>query len=500
MSILLHIDREAKTPVFRQISTRILDLIHKEALVPGDTLPASRNLAWQLGVNRSTVYKAYQELWALGYIESTPGSYSTVRKRALLASKNKAPEETLINWSERSNQAVSSTAGLYDYESSLIQAMRSEAQKSGKNPAVIDFTPLLPDPRLYPVDAYRKCLAQVLSQEGDGLLGYGDPLGYSPLREFIAERLQLHGVHTSKENIIITSGAQSALDMIFTAFTRPGDKVVVESPTYSRAIGLAQLHGITLLPVEMDSDGMNLKQFSEVLSTESPALIYTIPNFHNPTGITTSQVHREEFLKCAEQHCVPVIEDGFEEEMKYFGKAVLPIKSMDRHSIVLYVGTFSKVLFPGIRIGWIAADPNAIKQLSILHKFSHLSGAVSEQAALNLYCRRGFYENHIKKMHRTYRSRMHVALQKMEALLPFSHVTWSRPSGGYTLWLHMSTGGLSEEELLYKISSYGVLVAPGRFHYTNTHSGVDFRISIGAVNEQEITEGIRRLSEALDIS
>ncbi len=509
MSILFAIDHESKTPVFRQITGRIIELIDSGVLTAGENLPPSRSLATRLGVNRSTVYKAYQELWALGYINSTPGSYSTVRNRAKLASRQDPGEPTLIDWRTRTSGALDSICEWYYEENELSAQLLSIAQECAqgtpqarshegqREPAVIDFIPLVPDEQLFPVEEYRKCVAQVYSQEGHKLLGYGDPQGYLPLRECIADRLQLHGVHTSREHIMITSGAQSALSLIFSAFTALGDKVAVESPTYSRAIGLAKLHGVELLPIEMNSEGMNLEQLQQVLSREKPSLIYTIPNFHNPTGITTSQTHREALLRIAEEYQIPIVEDGFEEEMKYFGKAVLPIKSMDRRGIVLYVGTFSKVLFPAVRVGWIAADRAALAQLTTLQKFSHLAGSAVEQAALNLYCRKGFYENHIKRMHRVYRKRMQTALSSLSEQLAEAPVYWTQPAGGYTLWLHLTDKNVQETELLQSCARQGVLVSPGRFHFAEGSRGVSFRISIGTVDEPLIREGIRRLATAL---
>ena len=488
--------------MFKQITGRIIELIDSGVLSPGENLPASRALAAQLGVNRSTVYKAYQELWALGYIDSTPGSYSTVRNRAKLVSRQDPGEPALIDWRNRSRRALDSIGSWYHAENELNAQLLSIALESAqkcaaanrREPAVIDFTPLVPDDRLFPVEEYRKCVAQVYSQEGRSLLGYGDPQGYPPLREFIADRLQLHGVHSSCDQIMITAGAQSALSLIFSAFTTPGDRVAVESPTYSRAIGLAKLHNVELLPIEMDSEGMDLGQLQRVLAEKKPSLIYTIPNFHNPTGITTSQTHRETLLRTAEAYEVPIVEDGFEEEMKYFGKAVLPIKSMDRRGIVLYVGTFSKVLFPGVRVGWIAGDRTALSQLTTLQKFSHLAGSSVEQAALNMYCRKGFYENHIKRMHRVYRRRMQTALSCLSEQLDGAPVDWTQPAGGYTLWLHMRDEHARETEVLRSLARQGVLVSPGHFHYADDSQTVSFRISIGAVDEEAIREGIRRLA------
>jgi len=149
------------------------------------------------------------------------------------------------------------------------------------------------------------------------------------------------------------------------------------------------------------------------LRKEKPALVYTMPTFHNPTGVSTDQAHRERLLSICEGHRIPVLEDAFEEEMKYFGKTTLPIKSMDKHQIVIYCGTFSKVLFPGVRIGWIAAERECIERLVAIRCFSDLAPNMILQAAMDEFCRNGYYDRHINRMHRTYRRRMQAAVRAL---------------------------------------------------------------------------------------
>jgi DNA-binding transcriptional MocR family regulator len=190
------------------------------------------------------------------------------------------------------------------------------------------------------------------------------------------------------------------------------------------------------------------------------------------------------------------VEDGFEEEMKYFGKVVLPIKSMDQKKVVLYLGTFSKVLFPGIRLGWIAAEKDCIDRLTGIKRFVDLSSNSVVQRALSAFIRNGYYEKHLKRIHRIYRRRMTAALEALNAFLP-SEVSWTKPEGGYTIWVSLRKAYRNEDQFKTILLKHGVLVSPGLYYFFSSKIQKYFRISISSLNEDEITQGIKRLGMAL---
>ncbi|NNG00190.1 MAG: PLP-dependent aminotransferase family protein [Desulfobacteraceae bacterium] len=492
MPLILRIDDSSNRPMFRQIMDQIMSLVDRKALKPGDRLPSTRNMADRLSVNRSTVYKAYQELWALGYVDSTPGSYSTVRPRPKIAGEGPATTPGRIDWSMRVTPASEELLQAYEAEQALMPepvSMDSE---------MINFIPLAPDSRLFPVEAFRKSMNHVLTDKGTDLLEYGDPLGYKPLRQYISERMRLHQIRISPDEIMITTGAQNALELLAKLLTGPGDAIILETPTYSRALSVFRLSNVRLVNAPMNGDGMDLDALEKRLSVRRPALIYTMPNFHNPTGITTDQGHRERLLRICDRYRVPLVEDGFEEEMKYFGKAVLPIKSMDHGKIVIYIGTFSKVLFPGLRIGWIAADREVIERLRPIQRALILSGNQVDQAALDRFCRQGHYDRHIQRIHRIYRKRMTTALDAMATEFSGKHVDWSRPAGGYTIWVRLKRWDGDEQLMVKKMTEHGVGVLPGSTHFYGDPGGIYFRLSIANLDEQQIQEGINRIARCLD--
>ena len=345
--LLLTIDRKSAVPIYRQIIDRVVHLVDGGTLSPGDRLPSSRILARSTGIHRSSVTRAYEELWALGYLESRPGSYSTIRRRArrLTGVENAQP---LLDWSAKVVPAARSAR-----ESSALLSRDRPAKSDSR---VLDFSRLTADVQLTPRDAVRRCFKAVLREDAGQALQYGEPAGYRPLRETIARRLRTHGVDVTPEEIVVTGGAQQALDLLLRALARPGDR---DRRRVAHLFG-----GSPPVPFPRprppehsdSSPGHGPRRArTGTGSADGPPSSTRSRTSTIPTGITTSQAHRERLLALCEKHRLPLVEDGFEEEMKYFGKAVLPIKSMDRRGIVAYVGTLSKVVFPGLRIGWIAA-------------------------------------------------------------------------------------------------------------------------------------------------
>jgi GntR family transcriptional regulator/MocR family aminotransferase len=484
--LLININKNSKTPLYKQVFEALKQKIDNHALQYGDRLPATRAFAKQLGVNRSTIYKAYEELWALGYIDSKPGSYSTVRKPPEIAKKQEVYSISQIDWENRTNKPGNR----------LIKELKSH-ELSEISEDVIDFISLAPDPELLSTREYRKCLNQVVNEKGARLLQYGDPMGYSPLREYLSQRMRRHGIYADVDEIVITNGIQNGLDLIMKLFKREGLQILVEEPSYSAVLPLFGYYDAEILSIPMNRTGIDLDVLQKILEKNNPAFLYTIPNFHNPYGVTTSQEHRERLLSIAEHYNLLVLEDGFEEEMKYFGKAVMPVKSMDKNQRVLYFGTFSKVLFPGLRIGWIVGDRELVSKLGKLKKAFAISGNDLDQAALDLYCRNGYFDHHLKRIHREYRKRMQVAMKCARKWINESLVTYTKPLGGYTFWVELSNDQITETKLMNTLRSYNVAVSPGSMFYRGSPKRASFRISIAQCNETQIEIGIKHIADAL---
>ncbi|MBI9067622.1 MAG: PLP-dependent aminotransferase family protein [Salinivirgaceae bacterium] len=486
MMLAININEELGTPMFIQICEEIKNLIDTGILSEGDKLPSSRKLSEQLDVHRSTVYKAYEELWAAGYIESKPGSYSTVRQRSKLNQNTISTTEDLFDWDLKVNKHIHSVS------------KEINAFKSNYGPEFINFLPVSPDPSLIPANDLRKSLNHVLNKYGSDLLNYNGIDGYLPLREYLAKQMKIHGINTSPDEIILTNGVQNSLELLINLLYKPGSYIIIEEPSYSSAIDLFKLYNLNLIAIPVTQDGIDLEKLESKLKNKDISFIYTMPNFHNPYSITSPASHREQLIKICNKYEVPIIEDGFEEDLKYFGKAVPPLKSMDSKGMVVYLGTYSKILFPGLRIGWISANIKAIEYLKVLKRATQITDNHLLQAALHHYCESGYLVNHLNKMHRTYRKRMTVATKLIKAYINKPGILYNLGNGGYTFWFELIDCKISEAELVKKLKENKILVTPGSNFYLNPTDSVTFRISIAHTNEDQIEKGIITLADILN--
>lgn len=490
--LLLHLDKKSDIPLFRQVFEQLKNMIDNNIISPGEKLPPTRILANQHDVDRSTIYKAYQELWALGYIESRSGSYSYIRQRRDINNPKINLPENPIKWSENINpfaEQLHKFYGGFNYPFSDV----NDGFEG------IDFGRLHPDSRIYPVNEFKKSLSKIINEKGAEILDYADSFGYLPLRSYITGRLRQHGISVNTDEILITSGTQNAIDLLLKLFVKPGARIFVESPTYGMVIPALRFYNFEIIAIPMTDEGADLQVIEKEFNKGLPAFFYTMPNFHNPTGITSTQEHREKLITLCEKYKVPIVEDAFEEEMKYFGKVALPIKSMDVNNIIIYLGSFSKILFPGIRIGWVVADKECISRLATLKRFSDICSSLPEQAALADFCGQGYYELHIKKIHKIYRKRMLLAVQQLIENIKNPNVSWIEPNGGFTIWMSLKNTNLEYKEINSIFRKHKIRLGVGEDFFPIAEDSKYFRLAIASLDENEIVEGIKRLSSAINL-
>jgi GntR family transcriptional regulator/MocR family aminotransferase len=488
--LLLHIDKNKEIPLYKQISEGIIAHIAHGSLKDGDVLPPTRQLADMYKINRTTVYKAYQDLWALGYIDSRPGSYSVIRARKELIKRTGGIEEEYITWNEQLNE---NAYRMLDGKNSPVN-IDTEILP----PNIIDFSKLDVDTRLIPVDEIRKYCTKLVVPLNHSLFGYEHPKGNHLLRECIAERLNLHGIKASTNEILITHGSNQAIDLIFRTYLNPGDIVAVEAPTYQILPYLLRYYKANVIEIPMLKTGMDLEALEKKAKSNNIKFIYTIPNLHNPTGISTSQEHREKLLDICEKYHILLIEDGYEEEMKYFGKVHLPIKSMDKNKQVFYIGSLSKVFAPGLRLGWLVAHPKSIEQLCALKRVNDITSNTFVQMLVAQLFRENYLDGYIKRNNRISKRRMLSAMKAIDELIPENWVSYQAPLGGYLLWLKINLpviGGFDPESHFRK---YDITVSGGNKFFYGKPTGNYLRLSVSRTDENTIQEGIGRLKKGLE--
>ena len=334
-----------------------------------------------------------------------------------------------------------------------------------------------------------------MNELGAQLLGYGDPRGYQGLRVLIAEQLRASGVVIGPDELVLCQGASQGIELSLRLFADAGDAVAVEEPTYGNA--LAALHGLGLRPVAipMRRGGADLDALDRAFARSDVKALYTIPTFHNPIGVSTSLEHRRELLALAARHGKAVIEDAYEMDLRYAGKPVASLAGLDDEGQVVQLLSFSKSLFPGVRIGAIVARGRHVDALLALRHAADLGGALPLQAALADFMSTGAYDRHLAAQRKRLRSRRDALLAALREEMP-AGASWTEPEGGLSLWLELPEP-LDSRELFADALRAGVLVAPGFQFNVDGRPSRGLRLSIGSVNEAEIGEGAKRLGRVI---
>lgn len=374
---------------------------------------------------------------------------------------------------------------------SLHSSIIREILKDSSKPGVINFAGGLPAPELFPVDEIKSTCQAVLEKYGPECLQYSLTTGIPPLRDLLARRVSLGGLEYESESIQITAGSQQGLDIIGRVFLEPGSVVLTEEPTYVGAIQAFSFYNARFISVATDGDGMLPDELEDKIIKYKPTIIYLVPNFQNPSGITMSKARREEVIELAIKYDVPVIDDNPYRELRYLGEHVPSLKAMDREHVI-QLGTFSKIISPGLRIGWIVAEPEVIRICELMKQACDLHTNTFAQYVVYEFAASGRLERHIEKLIESYGARRNVMIEALRNTFE-DGTTWTEPEGGLFLWVKLPTG-VSASELLPKALAAGVAYVPGKYFYSQKPDDSTMRLNFCSATEEKIVEGIRRLA------
>jgi DNA-binding transcriptional MocR family regulator len=482
--MLIPIERRARTPISDQIVDYLKRAIAAGRLAPGAKLEPIRVLARELGVNRETVAAAYRELEQLGLTESTVGRGTFVQgphaapSGAVPAAPAERPFEP--SFARTSESARDLAAARIDYTAPE---------------GAVHFERLIPDESLYPHEEFRKTLARALAKGGAALYEYGDPRGDLALRRALVERMARAGIEADPDDVLITAGATQGFAIVTRLFCDPGDAVALESPTYPWSFGSLAAMGVRTLPVPMTAEGLDLDRLDAVLGRERARFLYTMPSFHNPTGISTSLAHRKRLLEIAGRHGLPVLEDDFEKDLRVRGRGAPPLRALDRAGLVLYMGTFSKSLFPAARVGWLFLPPGVMRAALLAKRALDLTTSPLIQAGLALFLREGRYERHLRRLVRELGVRLSAAERALARALP-EGATVSPAEGGFLLWVTLPAP-LDTMALLPEAKRAGVVYGPGELFHPDGRGQSCLRLSVAHTPVPELERGIRVLGEVI---
>jgi len=379
-----------------------------------------------------------------------------------------------------------------------------ELLKLTQRPEVISFAGGLPAPDVFPVERFETACHRVLEAKGAMALQYSASEGYTPLREYLAQKMAKYGIIAGPDNVLITSGSQQALDLIGKLLINPGDRILLEAPTYLGALQAFNVYGAEYVSVPVDQDGLRTGELEEALRS-GPKFMYVLPNFQNPGGVTLCEPRRHELVLLADKYGIPVIEDDPYGQLRFEGEHLPPLLVLDRDNLrrddgklgnVIYLSTFSKTLAPGIRLGWIVAPPDVISKLVQLKQGADLHTSTFDQMVAYEVVHDGFLDEHVKKIRAVYRERRDVMLAALTEYFP-PEVTWTHPQGGLFLWVTLPEG-LEMEHLFQAALRENVAFVPGDcFYATGDEGRRHMRLNFSHSNPQQIREGIRRLGLAV---
>ena len=365
--------------IYVQIEEHILKAINDGELKIDSKLPSTREVSQFLNISRNSVIVAYENLESKCVIQTKRG------KGTFVAIERKTVSyEYTIDWNNKRNS--------YSKTLRELDILKKELPyKKG----MISFKSIAPEDSLFNVDEFKRALLDAWSFEEKNLLSYGYAKGYKPLIEYFTKYMKEKGVNINNKDILITNGFTEAFDMILSSLTEPKDVIICEEPTHNTALKIMKSHGLKVVQVSLDNEGMNIEQLKKVMQKYSPKFGYLIPSYNNPTGIVTKAERRKEIYKIFGENKIPIIEDGFNEELLYTSSPIEPIAALEGEGNgVIYIGSLSKILFPGLRIGWIHADKTLIDTLESVKRGRTIHSSFLDQSAFYYYLKSGAFNRY----------------------------------------------------------------------------------------------------------
>ncbi|KRK97681.1 2-aminoadipate transaminase [Secundilactobacillus odoratitofui DSM 19909 = JCM 15043] len=367
--------------------------------------------------------------------------------------------------------------------------------KVAGDPKVISFAGGLPAPELFPVEALKQATNDVFDESGRQALQYSIAAGDPKLREQIAQRMNRSGIKCDIDNIIITTGSQQSIDLTAKIFVNPGDTVIVEQPTYLCALDVFRSYGAHIVGVPMDDDGMQMDALEQaVQANPNTKFIYTIPSFQNPTGRTMPADRRQKMIEIAEKYNVMILEDDPYGAIRFAGDDVAPVKTFEHDERVIYMSTFSKILAPGLRIGWIVAEKTLVKKFILMKQTVDVHSDNLTQHIIAKYMAENDIDAHIAKIKAVYRKREGIMMAAIEKYFP-KDAHYSHPEGGLFIWVEVP--GVDTQTLFNTCIEHDVAFVPGEPFYADQVIPGTFRLNYSNMQEDQIVTGIERLGNAI---
>ncbi|MCT4660987.1 MAG: PLP-dependent aminotransferase family protein [Tissierellales bacterium] len=371
-----------------------------------------------------------------------------------------------------------------------------ELLKLTQKPEIISFAGGLPAPELFPVEQMKKVTDMVLDENGQKALQYGPTEGYDPLREQIVKRMEVLKINSKKEDVLVTNGSQQGLDFTARVFFNQDDIVLCESPSYLGAINAFKAYGPKFIEVPTDKDGMKMDELEKILKeNDNVKVAYVIPDFQNPTGRTWSVDRRKRLVELANEYNIAIVEDNPYGELRFEGEIPPSVKSFDTEGRVIFLGTFSKTMCPGLRIGWVCAEPEVLNKYILVKQGADLQASTISQMQLAKFLEVYSIEEHIEKIKEVYGKRRDLMMKTLKEELP-EGIEFTYPEGGLFTWVELPES-INARELAVKAIEKNVAFVPGGSFFPNGGHENTLRLNYSNMDEERIVIGIKRLAEAI---
>ncbi|KMT20874.1 PLP-dependent aminotransferase family protein [Clostridium cylindrosporum] len=467
------------TPIYLQLGYHIKSLILKGFINPHSKLPSTRELSSILGISRNTTMMAYE------YLEDEGFLYTKKNKGAFVSDIKISETKVLnIDYSDK----ISEDARL----SESLDIIKTEPKwKKG----MISFKSISPDNELFDIEEFKRAFLYRLSDEGSKILNYGYAKGYDKLINYLLGYMEKKGANIEGKDILITNGFTEGFDIVLSTLTSKGDKILCENPTHNTALKIMKLHGLNICSIDINEDGIDINLLKEKLEEENIKIAYMIPSYHNPTGIVMPPEKRIEVYNILRENKVPLIEDGFNEELRYSGSHVTPMVSLcGEGNSVIYIGSFSKILYPGMRIGWILADKALISTLESVKRSRNIHTSFLDQGILYEYLSNGYFEKYLKRIRKIYKDKYEFAIECAKKYIPHEAILGQ---GGLHIYVRLKN--VNARELLKLCYAEGVLFTPGDIFSDKNTEDKSFRLGFSRTSDDEIEKGFKIIGKYVKV-
>lgn len=469
-----------KEPIYIQIKNYLEEMISKGLLPHNSKLPSTRELSSILKVSRNSIVLAYEELKSEGIIYSLSGRGTFVNSENIIHNSH-----WQIDYEHFENDYMKTTNDM--------DIMKSEVRwKSGQ----ISFKSIAPDGELFDMEELKKSFLNRFNLEGHKLLNYGYAQGYKPLIDYLHKYMNKKGVDTTHKDILMVNGFTEGLNLVISTLTNHEDYILCENPTHNTSIKIMKSHGVNIIPMNMNEKGLDFDDLDKKLKKYKNKIkfSYITPSYHNPTGMVMSPENRYKFYNLMKKNNIPIIEDGFNEELLYSSSHIFPICSLDNNSNgVIYIGSFSKILFPGLRIGWLLGDKKLINRLESVKRATTIHVSFLDQGILYDYLQNGAFEKYIKKTRKYYGDKFNFAKKCVEKYINCEHILGD---GGLHLFLIFKD--LDTRKLLDECYKKDVIFMPGDLFYIDDRGENTLRLGLSRLSEEDIEKGIKIIGETIE--